>query len=127
MHKEVIKTENAPQPIGPYSQAIKVGNMLYVSGQIPLNPTTGAMVTGDIKAETKQVMENIKGILTEAKTNFDSVVKVTIFCTDLNDFAAINEMYGSYFTVMPPARETVQVVRLPKDARVEISVIVLVP
>lgn len=127
MHKEVIKTENAPQPIGPYSQAIKVGNMLYVSGQIPLNPTTGAMVTGDIKAETKQVMENIKGILTEAKTNLDSVVKVTIFCTDLNDFAAINEMYGSYFTVMPPARETVQVVRLPKDARVEISVIVLVP
>lgn len=127
MHKEVIQTENAPKPIGPYSQAIKVGNLLYVSGQIPLNPATGNMVTGNIKLETIQVMENLKAILNEAHTSFDSAVKVTIFCTDLNDFAAINEAYGSYFNVMPPARETVQVSRLPKDARVEISMIVLVP
>ena len=123
MSKQIIYTDSAPKPIGPYSQAVKAGNTLYVSGAIALVPSTGVQITGDIRLETRQVMENLQAILSAAGMTFQQVVKVTIFCADLNDFAAINEIYGTYFTVNPPARETVQVARLPKDARVEISLI----
>lgn len=123
MSKQIIYTDSAPKPIGPYSQAVRAGNTLYVSGAIALVPATGEQISGDIRKETTQVMENLRAILNAAGMSFGNVVKVTIFCADLNDFAAINEVYGTYFTVNPPARETVQVSRLPKDARVEISLI----
>lgn len=124
MKKTIIKTNSAPAPIGPYSQAICVNGMLFVSGQIGINPTTNQLVLDDIKSETRQVMENLKAILTEAKMNFSSVVKATIFLSDMNHFSSVNEAYGSYFTASDaPARETVQVSRLPKDVNVEISVI----
>ena len=123
MKKEIINTTHAPKPIGPYSQAVMAGNMLFVSGQIAINPETNLMVTSNIEEETKQVMANIKGILTEAGLDFSCVMKTTIFVKDLNNFAKINEIYGSYFTSEFPARETVEVSRLPKDANVEISVI----
>jgi 2-iminobutanoate/2-iminopropanoate deaminase len=120
---KVIKTLNAPAPIGPYNQAIHAGNTLYVSGQIALNPKTGDLTTGDIKLETKQVMENIHAILMEAGFGFENIVKTSIFLFDMNDFTQVNEMYGSFFKDNFPARETVQVSRLPKDVHVEISVI----
>ena len=123
MKKEIINTTHAPKPIGPYSQAVMAVNMLFVSGQIAINPETNLMVTSNIEEETKQVMANIKGILTEAGLDFSCVMKTTIFVKDLNNFAKINEIYGSYFTSEFPARETVEVSRLPKDANVEISVI----
>lgn len=121
--KKIIKTKNAPNPIGPYSQAVLKGNMLFVSGQIAINPATGDLMTADIKTEAKQVMENLKGILTEAGLDFSHVCKSTIFMKDLNDFAVVNEIYGSYFTNDFPARETVQVSKLPLNVNVEISVI----
>ena len=121
--KKIINTKNAPAPIGPYSQAVIAGNTIYVSGQVPIDPATGAIVSGDIKAEAKQVMENIKAILAEAGISFENIVKTSIFLTDMNNFAAVNEVYGSYFRSDFPARETVQVSRLPKDVQVEISVI----
>jgi 2-iminobutanoate/2-iminopropanoate deaminase len=123
MQKQIILTDSAPKPIGPYSQAVLAGNTLYVSGQIALNPATGLMEQSDIETETHQVMKNMIAILKQAGFDLSQVVKVTIFCTDLNNFAAINGVYGGYFKQDPPARETVQVSRLPKDARVEISVI----
>lgn len=123
MEKKIITSSNAPAPIGPYSHAVLVNGTLYVSGQVPKNAHTGEMVTGDIKAETHQVMKNLEAILKEAEMDFTHVVKTTIFCVDLNDFAAINEVYGSYFSGQFPARETVQVVRLPLNSNVEISVI----
>jgi 2-iminobutanoate/2-iminopropanoate deaminase len=123
MEKKIITSTNAPAPIGPYSHAVMINGTLYVSGQVPKDAKTGEMVTGDIKAETHKVMENLKAILTEAQMDFTHVVKTTIFCVDLNDFAAINEVYGSYFTGNFPARETVQVVKLPLNSNVEISVI----
>jgi 2-iminobutanoate/2-iminopropanoate deaminase len=123
--KTVINTINAPAPIGPYSQAIAAGGFLYVSGQIPLDPKTGEIESSDIKAETKLVMENIKAILTEAGLDFGSIVKTTIFLTDMQSFAQVNEVYGTYFTAQFPARETVQVSALPKGVNVEISVIAL--
>ena len=104
--KTVINTNNAPAPIGPYSQAIATGNFLFVSGQIPLDPATGGIITGDVKSETKLVMENIKAILTEAGIDFSHIVKTTIFLTNMQDFAQVNEVYGSYFTDNFPARET---------------------
>lgn len=121
--KKVILTENAPAPIGPYSQAMQVGNLLFCSGQIPLDPKTNQMVTGDIKAQTELVMKNIEAVLKAADCQFSNVVKTTIFLTDMKDFPVVNETYGKYFTQTPPARSTVQVSALPKGANVEIEVI----
>ena len=122
--KKIITTPNAPAPIGPYNQAILKGNMLYTSGQIAIDPNTGNLVTGDIKTETKQVMENLKAILSEAGMTFENVLKTTIFISDMHNFAAINEVYGGYFDeATAPARETVEVANLPKFVNVEISVV----
>ncbi len=124
--KKVITTQKAPAPIGPYNQAILNGNTLYTSGQIALDPDTGNLILDDIKTETRQVMENMKAVLEAAEMNFDNVVKTSIFIGDMNDFAAINEVYGSYFdNATAPARETVQVARLPKNVNVEISMIAM--
>jgi 2-iminobutanoate/2-iminopropanoate deaminase len=121
--KKVITSKQAPAPIGPYNQAIQAGNTLYVSGQIALDPATGNMVNPDIETETHQVMKNLKAILQEAGADFGKVVKCSIFVKDLNNFVAINKVYGEYFVADAPARETVEVARLPKDANVEISCI----
>jgi 2-iminobutanoate/2-iminopropanoate deaminase len=123
MEKKIITSKNAPEPIGPYSHAVLINGTLYVSGQVPKDSKTGEMVSGDIKAETHKVMENLQAILKEANMDFSDVVKTTIFCVNLGDFTAINEVYGSYFSGNFPARETVQVVKLPLNANVEISVI----
>ena len=121
--KKIVISNNAPAPIGPYSQAVEAGGMLFVSGQIPIDPATNELVEGDIKSETHQVMKNIGAILTEAGLSFGSVVKCSIFIADMNDFASINDVYGSYFDDNPPARETVEVSTLPKNVNVEISCI----
>ena len=121
--KRIINTKEAPAPIGPYNQAVMAGNTLYVSGQIPIDPATGSLVTVNIIRETQQVMNNILAILKEAGMDFSNVVKTSIFLLDMNNFANVNEVYGQYFTDNYPARETVQVGRLPKDVNVEISVI----
>lgn len=125
MTKEIIITKNAPAPIGPYSQAVKAGGLLFCSGQIPIDPATGELVSAGIEVETKRVMENILALLTAAGRDFSHIVKTTIFLTDMNDFAKVNEVYGSYFTKDFPARDTVQVANFPKNVRVEISVIAL--
>lgn len=122
MTKEVINTNNAPEAIGPYSQGVIVGDFVYTSGQIPLNPATGELVT-DIKLATKQSMENIKAILEEAGTSLNNVVKTSIFLKDLNYFEDVNEVYGTYFIENKPARSCVQVAKLPKDAVIEIEAI----
>jgi 2-iminobutanoate/2-iminopropanoate deaminase len=121
--KKVITSKNAAAPIGPYNQAILAGNTLYVSGQIALDPVSGNMVNTDIITETHQVMKSLKAILEEAGTDFSKVVKCSIFVKDLSNFATINKVYGEYFVSDAPARETVEVSRLPKDANVEISCI----
>ena len=121
--KTIITTKNAPNPIGPYSQAVKSGNMIYISGMVAKDPATGNMVTGNIKEETKKVMENIRGVLVEAGSKLDNIVKTTIFLTSMDDFAQVNEVYGSFFKDTFPARETVQVSRLPLNVNIEISVI----
>ena len=123
MPKEIIYSPNAPEPIGPYSQAVRSGNLLFVSGQIALERTSGQLVTSNIKEETKQVMANVNEILKAAGVTFSNVLKTTIFLKDMNNFPAVNEVYGSYFSSQPPARETVEVSRLPRDANVEISCI----
>jgi 2-iminobutanoate/2-iminopropanoate deaminase len=123
MSKTIINTVKAPAPIGPYSQAVVANGMLFISGQIPIIPETGELESGGIQAETRQVMENLQAILTEAGTDFGQVVKTSIFVADMNDFVAINEIYGEYFTENPPARETVAVRTLPKNVNVEISCI----
>ena len=123
MEKKIIYTKNAPAPIGPYSQAVAYGDMLFVSGQIALDPATSNLVQNDVQAETKQVMENIESILKEAGMNFNNVLKTTIFLMDMAQFGAVNEVYSRYFENNPPARETVQVAGLPKGVQVEISVI----
>lgn len=123
MEKKIITSTNAPAPIGPYSHANLIGNTLYVSGQVAKDALTGEMVVGEIKAETKKVMQNVEAILKEAGMDFTNVVKTTIFCINLGDFASINEVYGSFFTDNYPARETVQVSKLPLNVNVEISVI----
>ncbi|MDB5089545.1 MAG: reactive intermediate/imine deaminase [Mucilaginibacter sp.] len=120
--KTIINTTNAPAPIGPYNQAVAAGNFIFLSGQIALNPDNGQLVTDDIKAETKQVMENIKAILAEAGIDFSNIVKTSIFLTDMQNFAQVNEVYGTYFKDDFPARETVQVAGLPKGVNVEITV-----
>ncbi len=125
MMKEIVNSKNAPAPIGPYSQAVKAGNILYVSGQICIDPQTGELVLSDIVEETNRVMQNLKAILEEAGTSFDKVLKTTIFVKDLNNFSTINGVYAEYFTTSAPARETVEVARLPKDVNVEISCIAL--
>lgn len=122
--KTVIHTTNAPQPIGPYNQATQFGNFLFVSGQIAADPATGEICTGDVSAHTERVMQNLHAILTQAGYTFEHVLKATIFLTDMNDFAAVNAVYGHYFNEKTaPARETVQVAGLPKGVPVEISVI----
>ena len=122
--KEIINTPNAPAPIGPYNQAVLSGGTLYISGQIPVDPSTGNLITGDIKKETQQSMENLKAILTAANMTFNNVVKSTIFLKDILQFGDVNEVYGGYFDVeTAPARETVEVANLPKFVNVEISMI----
>ncbi|MEO1050343.1 MAG: RidA family protein [Bacteroidota bacterium] len=123
MSKTTINSENAPAPIGPYSQAVMAGDTLYVSGQIPLDAASGKLISGDIAEETHQVMKNIGFVLEEAGLSYNNIVKCSIFIKDMDDFVKINDAYGTYFEVEPPARETVEVSRLPKDVRVEISCI----
>lgn len=121
--KKALSIPGAPKPIGPYSPAVLTNNMLFVSGQIPLDPNTGEFVPGGVEAQTVQVMKNIEGLLKEAGMAFSDVVKSTIFLADMNDFAVVNQVYSNCFSGDYPARETIQVARLPKDALVEISVI----
>lgn len=123
--RRVIRTEQAPQAIGPYSQAVAAGGFVYVAGQLALDPKTGQLVPGDVRIQTKRVMENIKAILESAGSSLAAVVKTTVFLRDLNDFGAMNEIYGSYFQEDPPARSTVQVAKLPRDGAVEIEVVAL--
>jgi 2-iminobutanoate/2-iminopropanoate deaminase len=123
MKKKIITAISAPAPIGPYSQAVMAGKLLFVSGQIAINSVTGQLVTADIETETRQVMQNIQAILIEAGLNFEDIIKTTIFLKDMNNFVKVNEVYGSYFSKDFPARETVEVSRLPKDVNVEISVV----
>lgn len=123
MSKTVVYTPHAPEPIGPYSQAILAGNMLFVSGQIAIHRSSGNLVTGNIEDETTQVMINLSEVLKAAGLSFSDVVKCSIFLKDMGDFPRVNQIYGQYFTDMPPARETVEVSRLPKDVNVEISCI----
>lgn len=124
--RTVVSTETAPGAIGPYSQAIIAGNLVFCSGQVPLDPASGQLVSGTIEEETQRVMENIKAVLAAAGTSLARIVKTTIFLSDMNDFAAVNAAYGAYFPQDPPARSTVQVARLPRDVRVEIEAIALV-
>ena len=121
--KQVIHTDSAPAAIGPYSQAIQIGDLLFVSGQVPIDPSTGAIVEGDVKAQAQQSLNNLKAILNAAGTNMGAVVKTTVFLADMNDFAAMNEVYAQFFQEPYPARSAVQVARLPKDVKVEIEVI----
>lgn len=123
MTKEVIYSAQAPAPIGPYSQAIKAGNMLFVSGQVAIQKSSGQVITGNIVDETAQVMKNLEEVLKSANMDFSHVVKCTIFLKDMNNFPTVNEVYGKSFKTNPPARETVEVSRLPKDVNVEISCI----
>jgi 2-iminobutanoate/2-iminopropanoate deaminase len=126
MQREQVKTEYAPAAIGPYSQAIKAGNMVFAAGQIPLDPATGQIVSGDVQAQTTQVLENVRAVLTAAGASFETVVKTTVFLKSMSDFAAMNEVYARYFTGVAPARSTVAVADLPRGALVEIECIALV-
>lgn len=123
--KKIILTPHAAQPIGPYNQAVVTGNLVYTSGQIPIDPVSGQMVSGDVKAQTEMVLRNLKAILDAAGSGIDRVVKTTVFLQDMNDFAAMNEVYGKVFAdkATAPARSTIQVARLPKDAKVEIEAV----
>jgi 2-iminobutanoate/2-iminopropanoate deaminase len=121
--KDVVLTNRGPKPIGPYSQAIKSNGMLFVSGQVALDPQSGEFVGADVRQQTERVLENLKGILEAAGVSFHHVVKTTVFLKEMNDFAAMNEVYARYFAAAPPARSTVQAARLPKDALVEIDLI----
>ena len=121
--REAISTSAAPAAIGPYSQAIRAGSLLFVSGQIPLDPETSTLVEGDIRVQTHRVFRSLAGILEAAGTSLDRVVRATVYLADMNDFAAMNEVYATYFSSPAPARSTIQAARLPRDARVEIDVI----
>ncbi|SMC19019.1 endoribonuclease L-PSP [Clostridium acidisoli DSM 12555] len=125
MEKEIINTKNAPAAIGPYSQAIKFQNLLFTSGQIPINPKTGELVNTNIKEATHQALKNVENILKEAHTSFDNVIKTTVFISDMKNFADVNEVYGEYFVNNKPARSCVEV-KLPKDALIEIEVVAIV-
>jgi 2-iminobutanoate/2-iminopropanoate deaminase len=120
--KDIVHTDRGPKPIGPYSQGVKAAGFLFLSGQVALDPKTNEMLAGDIQQQTTRVLENIKGIVEAAGSDLRHVVKTTVFLKDMNDFPAMNEIYARYFTIAPPARSTVQVARLPKDALVEIEV-----
>ena len=126
MEKKVIQTEKAPKAMGPYSQAIQAGNLIFISGQIPLDPATGELVKGDIRQQTQQVLENIKGILESQKIKMEDVVKATIFLKDMGNFNQVNEVYATYFSSFPPARSTVEVTRLPRDVEIEIEAIAVI-
>jgi len=126
MNKTMIETNNAPAAIGPYAQGVKVGNLIFTSGQLPVNPATGELITNDIQAETRQCLENIKAILEEAGSSLDHAVKLTVFIKDMNQFSKINEVYATYFPGDKPARSCVEVARLPKDANIEIEAIAMV-
>ena len=126
MGKRVIHTDRAPEAIGPYSQAIQAGNFLFLSGQIPLDPKTGELVKGDIRQQTQQVLENIKVVLESQKLGMENVVKMTIFLKDIGSFNQVNEVYATYFPSSPPARSTVEVAKLPRDAEIEIEAIALI-
>jgi 2-iminobutanoate/2-iminopropanoate deaminase len=121
--RTAVSTDGAPKAIGPYSQAIRAGSLLFLSGQIPIDPATGQMVDGDIAQQTHRVFKNLEAILTAAGASFDNVVRTTVYLADMSDFAAMNEVYGTYFSSPAPARATVQAARLPRDARVEIDLI----
>jgi 2-iminobutanoate/2-iminopropanoate deaminase len=123
MQKDIISTSKAPQAIGPYSQAVRFDNLLFISGQIPLEPESGKILKGGIKAQTKQILENLKGVLTAGGSSLDNVLRTTIFLTDLEDYADVNEMYAQFFEKSMPARSTVQVSRLPMEVRIEIDAI----
>jgi len=124
--KETISTENAPGAIGPYSQAVKTGNMIFCSGQIPIDPATGEFVSNDVAEQTRQVLKNLSAVLEAAGTDLNNVVKTTVFLADMNDFTAMNEIYAEFFSENKPARATVQAARLPRDARVEIDCIAVI-
>ena len=126
MGKRVIQTDKAPRAIGPYSQAIRAGDFLFLSGQIPLDPETGELVQGDIRQQTKQVLENIKGVLESQGLGMEDVVKATIFLKDIGNFSQVNEVYATYFSSSPPARSTVEVTKLPRDADIEMETIALI-
>ncbi|MCB2306570.1 RidA family protein [Clostridium estertheticum] len=125
MEKNIINTNNAPAALGPYSQAVKVGNVLYTSGQLAINPVTGEFINDDIKKATAQSLDNVKAILEEAGSSLDKVVKTLVFLKDMDDFEQMNEIYSKYFTTNPPARSCIQAGKLPKDALVEIEVIAI--
>lgn len=127
MDRRAVSSPDAPAAIGPYSPAIRTGNLLFLSGQIPLNPSDGQMVSGDISAQTEQVLRNISALLVAAGATFSNVVRTTVFLVDLNEFGAMNEVYARYMPDPAPARSTVQVARLPRDARVEIDAIAVMP
>jgi 2-iminobutanoate/2-iminopropanoate deaminase len=123
MRKEIVRTDRAPAAIGPYSQAVKMGEMIFVSGQIPIDPATGDIVNGDIKVQTRQVLTHLKSVLEAAGSSMAKVVKTTVFITNMDDFAQVNEIYAEFFTTQPPARACVEVSRLPKNVSVEIEAI----
>ena len=123
MAKVIINTPDAPAAIGPYSQAVKVGNLIYTSGQIPIDPRTGEVVAGDVKDQTKQVLQNLEAVLKAGGSSLGKVIKATLFIRDMNRFADINGVYGEFFAEQPPVRSTVEVARLPKDVEIEIEVI----
>lgn len=124
--REIISTESAPGAIGPYSQAVKAGNMVFCSGQIPIDPATGEFVSNDVAAQTEQVLKNLTAVLEAAGAGLNDVVKTTVFLADMNDFAAMNEVYARYFDENKPARATVQAARLPRDARIEIECVAVI-
>lgn len=125
--RQAVSTEGAPAAIGPYSQAVRAGSLLFISGQVPIDPATGVLVAGDIAAQTRRVLDNLGAVLQAAGASFDHVVRTTVFLADMNDFAAMNDVYAACFHAPAPARATVQVSRLPKDARVEIDAIAALP
>jgi 2-iminobutanoate/2-iminopropanoate deaminase len=127
MDKQIIKTDNAPKPVGPYSQAVKAGNLVFVAGQVAIDPKTGALIQGDIKDQTKRVLENIKSILEAASLSMDHVVKTSVFLRNIADFSKMNDIFGTYFRSGPPARTTVQAGNLPPGAEVEIDAVAYVP
>lgn len=125
MHRDIISTDRAPAAIGPYSQAVKTQDLIFVSGQLPIDPDTGNLVTGDIRDQTRQAMQNLGAILAAAGSSFDHIVKTTLFIADMDQFGTINEIYAEFFAGQPPARACVQVARLPRDAGIEVEAVAL--